>query len=320
MKGIAITLMVMGHIMIFSFQIDNSQPARLLTFNMPLFFYISGFLAYKPITKFKDLLDKIIHRSLLLLVPYIVFLTLYYIYDGKINLIIHLLMNGGQKYWFLYDLFILSSFFMLYEYVTRRINKPLFSVVLWIVPLFILIAIKLYVSRTFGTDYDGYGLITGLTNYYRYYLIGYLCRKYEKINSILFNNSITFAIGFICYFLNWYFFNLHNILLIFFGALGAIIVIQNLVQYYVQEDSKLGLLLMNVGRCSLGIYVIHYFLIPQLPTSFQNFLVVGNPFIWQFTFAILTAFPIIVVSCLIFKTISMNHWLNLMFFGKLSKK
>ena len=49
MKGVAIILVVIGHIMQFSFGFQTSQPVKFLCFHMPLFFYISGFLAYKQI-------------------------------------------------------------------------------------------------------------------------------------------------------------------------------------------------------------------------------------------------------------------------------
>ena len=49
MKGVAIILVVIGHIMQFSFGFETSQPVKFLCFHMPLFFYISGFLAYKKV-------------------------------------------------------------------------------------------------------------------------------------------------------------------------------------------------------------------------------------------------------------------------------
>ena len=47
MKGIAIVLVVIGHVMLFTFDINPSEPSKFIYFNMPLFFYISGFLAFR---------------------------------------------------------------------------------------------------------------------------------------------------------------------------------------------------------------------------------------------------------------------------------
>lgn len=44
MKGIGMVLVVLGHVMLFTFGIEPPQAGKFLYFHMPLFFYISGFL------------------------------------------------------------------------------------------------------------------------------------------------------------------------------------------------------------------------------------------------------------------------------------
>ena len=56
MKGVAILMVVLGHITLFSFGMwsssDRNEVLRFICiFNMPVFFYISGYFAYKPITR-----------------------------------------------------------------------------------------------------------------------------------------------------------------------------------------------------------------------------------------------------------------------------
>lgn len=160
-----------------------------------------------------------------------------------------------------------------------------------------------------------YDIISEIVNYYRYYLIGYLCSKYIRLNNILFKNEIVVAIAQIAFLANWYFFEYHNMLLIFAGSVGAIVTLQNFVKSYVDEHSKIGLLLIYIGKCSLGIYVIHYFLIPTLP-FFNPIIDVKNPFIWQLTISFLISIPIISVSVIVYKLIEGNRWLNLLMFGK----
>ena len=161
-----------------------------------------------------------------------------------------------------------------------------------------------------------YDTVMGLVNYYRYYLIGYLCRKYIRLYRLLFENELVLALGFVTYFLNWYFFELHNIVLIFLGTLGGIIVMQTFVKHFVNEKSKVGCALTTLGKCSLGIYVIHYFFIPDISNVSRNFLDCGNPFIWQLTCALIVAMPIIAASVFVFKTIEMNRYLFFIFLGK----
>jgi len=319
LKGIAITLMVMGHIVLFSFGINPSVSAEFLYFNMPLFFYMSGYLAYKRIDTFKAVGEKLLSRGMVLLFPYIVFLSLYGVFSGSTH-IVDSMIGGGGRYWFLYTLFIISAFFVVYEYITRKVETTWISVALWLLPLLVLVSMKLYISRTQNGGGDLYNVITGMTNYYRYFLVGYLCKKYCRLNRFLFENDLVCAFGVVAYFLNWYFFEYHNILLIFTGTLGAIIALQTFVKRFLTGNNKLTNLLIAVGKCSLGIYVIHYFFIPDISAVTQDFIDCGNPFIWQLLFAVLLAIPLVAASMFVYKLIEMNRWLQLLCFGRKSNK
>lgn len=319
MKGVAIFLMVIGHVMLFSFNINPSEPSKFAYFNMPLFFYISGYFAYKSFDSWKDVLKRFVTRGASLLVPYVAFLLLFFYFQhGELPSVFSFI--GGGKYWFLHDLFIISSFFLLYEYVVKRISSAWLYVAIWILPLLFLISIKLMLNHISIGETDLQAIITRLTNYYRYYLIGYLCHKYTAFNHILFENSVVCALGFVAYILNWYYFNYHNIALIFLGTLGAIIVLQNFIRNTVNVENWIGKLFIILGKCSLGIYVIHYFFIPDISGITSSFLNVLNPFIWQLTFAVTMAIPIIMASVFVYRLISQNQWLFLIFFGKKTNK
>jgi len=200
MKGIAIVLVVIGHVMLFTFDINPSEPSKFIYFNMPLFFYISGFLAFRETSSLKEMGEKVFHRGLILLVPYLMFLTLYNIFADNTENILSLIIGGGQRYWFLYYLFILSTFFILYGYAIRNVHRPWLYVILWLLPLLTLIIAKIVLLRQGNAEGDAYANISRLLNYYRYFLIGFLCRKYASFNRLLFKNSFVFAIGFISIF------------------------------------------------------------------------------------------------------------------------
>lgn len=313
MKGLAMILVVMGHMMLFAFRINPSEPSRFIYFNMPMFFYISGYLAYKKIDGIKELGNKILRRGVVLLVPYLVFCTLYSIFAQLPNTA-SLLLFGRSGYWFLYDLFVISCFFLIWECLIGHVKNDWISVGLWIIPFLVLCAAKYIIGRSGNEMY--YSMISSYVNYYRYYLIGYLCHKYIILNDLLFKNDMVAALGFVLYFLNWYYFEFHNILLIFGGTLGGIIVVQRFFQKCLGADTKVGYCLSKIGKMSLAIYVIHYFFIPDVSEVMHNILRVGNPFIWQLLFAILLALPIVGACMFIGKLIETNKFLNLVFFGK----
>lgn len=273
MKGLAMVLVVMGHVMLFAFQIESSRSFQFIYFHMPLFFYISGYLAYKRIDSIKELGNRILHRGVFLLVPYLVFSILYGIFVNWSN-IVSILLHGRSGYWFLYYLFVISSFFLIWEYIIGRIKNVWINIFLWILPFLLLIGVKYWVARS-GNGIC-YSMITNYVNYYRYYLIGFLCHKHVRFNDMLFKNDIVAAVGFVFYFLNWFYFELHNVALIFGGTLGGIIVVQRFFQKCVDADSAIGKGLCAVGTMSLSIYVIHYFFIPDVSNVMHDIIQTGG--------------------------------------------
>lgn len=317
MKGIAIIMVVIGHITLFSFGYDPSDVVKMLgIFHMPIFFYISGYFTYKENTTSRYLIEKLSKRSLNLLVPFIVFGFLWCEFTN--NSFIQLFLGGGGRYWFLWVLFLLSTFFIVYGHLIQNIKKEWLYITLWIVPYCIIMFLKLFEVKIGGIH--SIFCINHINSYYRYFLIGYLCRKYTRFNNLLFKNEIVYGIGFILYFLQWRYCNIHNAALIFFGGLGAIIVLQQYLESKQHVDNVCTKYLSKIGKASLSIYVIHYFFIPNLPVEIHEFLNAENPFIWQLVFAAALSMPIIAASMFVGQLIESNKYLNLLFFGKMFHK
>ena len=134
---------------LFAFGYKASEVVNMLgIFHMPIFFYISGFFLYKEDTNLRGMLNKLYKRILNLLIPYLVFGILWCSFS-KSNFIT-MFLSGGGRYWFLYTLFIISTFFLIYEYVIGRCKNTLIYVTLWIVPYIILIATKVYLNTNGG--------------------------------------------------------------------------------------------------------------------------------------------------------------------------
>lgn len=102
MRGFTMFLVVLGHVFLFSFGISNSfVSAIFLTFRMPLFFFISGFIAYKDrsfwsINKYKETLFK---KARIQLIPTVVFFLLYYSIFSD-NVWSHFCNYGFGRFWF----------------------------------------------------------------------------------------------------------------------------------------------------------------------------------------------------------------------------
>lgn len=72
MKGIAIFLMVMGHVLLFTFGSNRGIWMNISFINMPIFFYVSGYLLYKEINTRNELVNRLLHKAKRLLPPWII--------------------------------------------------------------------------------------------------------------------------------------------------------------------------------------------------------------------------------------------------------
>lgn len=315
MKGIAIICVVIGHITMFSFGFKESDVVRFIgIFQMPIFFYISGYFFYKPIDRSLPYVKRMFKKVLSLIMPYVLFVFLWTTIRNED--FSKMLLGGGGQYWFLYTLLLLTIIFGIVEYVITRvikISKDYLYIFAWLVVYAILIIIKYTDPLSMGR----FGLLSSqsVVSYYRFFIVGYLCRKYIKINNIVESNNIVYAIAFIAFFMQWYLCASNNTFLIFAGGLSAILMLQ---RFCIDMSSpKLRETLSYIGQKSLAIYAIHFFFIPDLSKIVHNTLDVGNPFVWTFSWSLIVSAPIISCCLLIDKLIGANRYLNLIMWGRI---
>ncbi len=310
MKGVAIIFVVIGHIFLFTPGASSTQVDTMLSiFHMPVFFFISGFLAYKVLPDMKSVSKRMWQKGHALLFPYIVFAGLYCLYSGKDY--VKLLMGGGAEYWFLWTLFILTEFFILYEQLAGKIRNAYMYVGAWLLPYALLIVVQ----HRYGEVGGGILSINQLVAYYRIYLVGYLCRKYVRLNDFLFENKYVYAVCGIAFFARWLWAGSVNMLISFAGIMGAIIILRNLFVDNAENDSKAMRVLGYIGQKSLNIYVLQYFFLANI-----SFLIpyVSNEygFIWNFMLTVIFAIPITAASLFVGAIIERNELLRWLMLGK----
>lgn len=106
LRGFAILLVIEGHVRIFGMGIksyDTMSALMLYSLDLPLFFFISGLLAYRPNLSTKAIAKNILKKIEYLVLPALFFSVVY-------NLIYHKsvltpLYAGFGKYWFTITLF-----------------------------------------------------------------------------------------------------------------------------------------------------------------------------------------------------------------------
>ena len=152
--------------------------------------------------------------------------------------------------------------------------------------------------------------------YYRFYLLGYLCKKYMKFNDFVFNNKYVYAIGFVAFFARWYWHDGCNMLVSFLGITGAIIILQHFFATSKHQESRSMKLLAYLGQNSLEIYLLQYFFLPDLKGFITPYLDVNNGFIWQLSLAVLLTIPITAACLFVGAIIKRNTLLNWLMLGK----
>lgn len=164
--------------------------------------------------------------------------------------------------------------------------------------------------------------IGSLANYYRYYLIGFLCRKYVRLYNLFFYHPVSYAIGFIFLALQFVYADKCNYVLAFLGALGGVILLQGVfasISDVENNKSRLLKALAFIGTKTLPIYLIHYFFIPDMKRYGELLIGIGNPFIIHLAVCLLLALAIIIVLLLVEHIIDKNKYLAWLLLGKAFK-
>lgn len=277
MRGFTMILVVLHHVSLMAFGRNSAIDEWYVTFFMPLFFFVSGFVMYKSTYcwTFKNSVVFLKKKICTLLIsPFIFFLIYIYIHDK--GLLESLMSPTKSGYWFTFMLF---NYYVMYIFIQMLLDK------LNIRPIK-----KECILLLFGMAvyFAGYGishlyleekvLIAGfiggaLCKHFLFFILGILAKKYFKNFENLLDSSWLLPICISLYFL----------LNIFIGPIGikggavirfAFVLLTAITatvtvfsffrryQSYVTKQKVLGNILQTIGRRTLDIYLLHYFFIP----------------------------------------------------------
>lgn len=302
LKGLAILLMVMGHVLPWTIDSDifhkpfmdlegNELQLTLVykiiySFHMPLLFFVSGFLFYKPINHDKQYLKNIlVKRTKRILIPYLA--------TGSLLMI----CRDHWGYWFLQclffmDLLVAFAFFSIDHFKIRfKVEILLFA----LIGLFLFILGKLCANLEDNTN--GIIVIGRLFNYYPAFILGTLVHKYEKLRSLLHNEYIILCclVIFICAFiLSGY--RIHVIGL-FVNIILPISIIIYLNHLFIKDCNVGGgkKILSLIGKNSMEIYILHVFFV-LVVKEVGDFMMTLDSFVSVITFQIVYSFLVSLVA------------------------
>lgn len=277
LRGFNMIILVLVHVHGSCFLIEDDTPSvvcYLGVMMLPLFFFISGFVAYRTGTTWSiPQAAKLLGRKVpLLITSAFIFLLAYTVTHGQ-NLVNSLCMDSKNGYWFTYVLFI---FFVLYALF--RLTATLLSLKGWKEDLLaVCCGIALFVA-TVPSVMSKIPVSDNLLNilsfkhwyYFVFFVFGTLARKHFEVFQELLSHKLLITICLVVFFGLSIFkdsfiathFNLYRIL----TAITSVVIVFAIFWKYRTLSScqtLTGRGFCFIGRRTLDIYFLHYFLLPR---------------------------------------------------------
>lgn len=289
LKGIAIVLVILGHVLQYSLSEPYINPLFnfIYSFHMPLFVFISGLLSYKDTSSLMDIKK----RAYQLLLPFLLWPIIRgFIFNGTISVTDYVILfkDPSQGLWFLWILFLISSYFTLVGVVTKkvggaRITERTNRIVLFASVLFA----YLFVNIVFRGKY-------GMWLFSLYIIFFYggweLRRYYLKFSVVMRKYWWLFLSFFILLSLFWKFnhhptfisapnkivSNLYNYLTGFMGSIALLSICSMKVGQGWNLNSFLIKRLISCGKMTLGLYAIHLSIIVNPVSEYVSTLGISS--------------------------------------------
>lgn len=254
-KGFAIILVVLGHIIQFSLINGGGQHAVyqwIYQFHMQVFFFVSGFLlsgfSLKETVMYN--VSKFTGKLMRICLPYITWSLLICLFDSRFSdlfCVIDYIRVPRFGLWYLKDLFkysmVLMAFIAVLDWIDTKLSR--FHVPIIALSGIIIISVCLLEDR-----------------YLSMMSLGYLVRKNQNIQDILVNKYIATLAATIFVLSTYYGINK------FIIGLCAVIVFWNISIN--MGESKIKVQLARFGQSSMAIFLLHYFLVIPVRFSIIN--------------------------------------------------
>ena len=301
MRGLAMFMVVVSHVFTICTHTDNPINNMIdEQFQVPLFFFISGFFIQNACSK--PFWPYIWDRARRLVIPAVIVMSLYiWLCNADFYHVISSNMKFG--YWFTLVLF---GFTIVYLAIYKLFSFIKNSTCYWIIILASAILITL-LSSFLTNKYNSFSAI-GLISipqyqYYIYFVLGSICFQYkEKLFSMM-NNSLLFGVGTVLFIILEIAIHKYGV-----GMLGkgALIVVSSTVfiglliiwkcfhcHPGISCGNIFGKFLTLIGRRSLDVYFLHYFILLLAHSSWGA--LVGYTYL-QYLIAIALAVTIVLGS------------------------
>lgn len=341
-RGFTMFLVVFNHVLIYSFGKGPSIWSIndvFVTFRMPLFFFLSGFLMYK-VNRFKNRIslgEFLIKKAKVQLIPTLVFSILFALFMTVPyrSLLLDRFKNG---YWFTYTLFF---YFVIYAIGDFVISKRLHGgkkAILGLLIVFLIYAISKYsVIPSCPWFESPFSNVLGIPNFqfFIFFFFGALARAYFGTCEKALSHEWFVTTVIICFVLlqftlvlpfskNWFFTNgMHAVYTLLqsltgFVGIAAVFIFFRKNEYTI-TNSRIGSFLQYIGARTLDIYLIHNILVFSNMHYIGRFMAQYPSIVMELVIGIAVTCVIIGLCLLISSFIRCSDTLAQLLFGKVIK-
>lgn len=325
MRGFSMFLVVLGHVFGAMGLGGYSSPISsiLLTFRMPLFFFVSGFFSFRAIAWWnKSRVTNIIKRKTQAqILSTIIFVTIYQFVMSESGEV-RWWYTGFGRYWFTIVLFQMYICYLIISCLSQLVKFDFTIVVLVVISLF---GIGMLAFGERDSWIWNFLCWENFTKYFQFFTLGIIASKHRSYFFKLLDNScfVTISIiGWIGCLLLWYsnsfksmfpfaYSIVHDIVIRYCALLTVVAMFYGKAEYF-SDNSKLGKALRFVGQRTLDIYMIHYFLLPDLKFM-QSWFENGNMLVIQLMIALAITICVVglclCVSSILRKSPYLASWL-----------
>ncbi len=318
LRGFTMILVVVQHILVFTFGIqpyDTAFSNIFVTFRMPMFFFISGYIAYKAAMVWNKQLyiKNIKKKAIVQLIPTAFFFILFCFcnYQNPVSFFIEYGLSG---YWFT---FVLFEMFIIF-YSVSMLNKKYFDSIV------VALSVTGIIMLVFMKQDENWWIWLSMKNlckYFQFFALGLIAKKYnDKFLSIVKNDSfkaLMIIVFILCIVLvtrtSWgtdSFIGKNVIRSLLIRYSGLLVVFSFFVnkEKFFSKENKFNSCIQFIGKRTLDIYLIHYFLIPPLQDSMTAFI--NSSVITEVVVSTLIALIVVGMSLLISEVIRSSNLLG----------
>ncbi len=317
LKGLAILVMIIGHVYLFVLDHREGLINKTISCNMPLFMFLSGVVLSVPLTYRKWYVKVIQFMSPAIFAGISCYLLLDWNSATHTNLT-DLLLIPSQRHWYLISLTLFYSTVFLIGLIKRE------SVIIDILLFCFFYILFFFCWKNGGIISKGLCL-EHCTCFYPFFMMGYLMKKYLGGTSYLLRYNVLFTVSLLlCLFLMFNDFEMYvirNIVKRFLFPACTIIVIVILFAKRETKSSKIESTLAVMGRNSLDIYIWHFLFLHCFNLNSLKFIFKDNtnPFI-ELIIALLISIIISYTALFLGKLLRQSDFIRKYFYGEWTKK